>query len=187
MLARLRAADRPLEVGEREEDALESPVPADETDGRHRPRVELLVPIAMSPESHEALLAFGAKRSQEPYTREDLDSLAAIASSLALLLEGPTPMPDRLGSVFEECPRCGSCYDSGVSVCANGQVPLVTVGMPRTLAGRYHLEQRLGRGGMGKVYEAVDVALREELRRRRRHHDGQGARPRRRQAARRQR
>ena len=159
VLARLRAADRPLEVGERVEDMPESPVSGDETDGPHRPRVELLVPIAMSPESHEALLAFGAKRSQEPYTREDLDSLAAIASSLALLLEGPTPMPDRLGSVFEECPRCGSCYDSGVSVCANGQVPLVTVGMPRTLAGRYHLEQRLGRGGMGKVYEAVDVAL----------------------------
>ena len=159
VLAQLRASDRPLEVGDRDEDALEPTVPGDEAGARHPPRVALLVPIAMSPEFHEALLTFGAKRSQEPYTREDLDSLAAIASSLALLLEGPTPMPDRLGSAFEECPRCGSCYDSGVAQCANEQAPLVAISMPRTLAGRYHLEQRLGRGGMGKVYEAVDVAL----------------------------
>ena len=124
-----------------------------------RPRVELLLPIVMDPARHEALLAFGPKRSQEPYTQEDLDSLAAIASSLALLLEGPTPVPGRVGSAFEECPRCGSCYDSGASRCTNEQAELVPVGMPRTLAGRYHLEQRLGRGGMGKVYEAVDVAL----------------------------
>lgn len=161
VVAQLRAADRPLVVGDSEaadEGVSEAPA-GSATDGQHRLRPQLLVPIAMDPTGHEALFAFGANKSQEPFTKEDLDSLAAIASSLALLLEGPTPAPDRLSSVFEECPRCGSCYDSGAALCVHEQAPLVPIAMPRTLAGRYRLEQRLGRGGMGKVYAAVDTAL----------------------------
>ncbi len=92
-----------------------------ETDPRHRPRVELMLPIVMDPAGHEALLVFGPKRSQEPYTREDLDSLAAIASSLALLLEGPTPVPDRLEQCLRGMPAVRVMLRLRVSLCANEQ------------------------------------------------------------------
>jgi hypothetical protein len=59
----------------------------------------------------------GVKRSEEPYAREDLDLLVAIASSLALL-EKPSPAGAPRSNAFEECPQCGVCYDSGVTQCS---------------------------------------------------------------------
>jgi hypothetical protein len=159
LAARLRAAAGPVEsTGEDADwsDPWRSGVQTDEADP---PRLHLFVPIAMGAARHEAMLALGPKRSEEPYSDDDLEMLEAVASNLALLLDAPTPAPDRLSSEFEECPQCGTCYDSGAARCANEQAGLEPIGMPRTLAGRYRLERRLGRGGMGTVYAAVDVAL----------------------------
>src|SRR5262249_55468341 len=60
---------------------------------------------------------------------------------------------------FQECPACGRCCEPGSRTCSADGAVLSTVHLPRTLTGRYKLERRSGRGGMGTVYEATDIAL----------------------------
>jgi len=97
---------------------------------------------------------------KSPYSGEDPHLLVAIAASLAILLEktaarATLPRAD----ILEECPQCGLCYDSDSTQCKREGARLVPVILPRLLEGRYNLERRLGRGGMGTVYCASDKLL----------------------------
>ena len=84
--------------------------------------------------------------------------MLGITSSLALLLE-QSPVPDTTRGGFEECPQCGTSYDSGSGRCTKEGAKLTPLPYPRLLARRYRFEQRLGEGGMGRVYQAFDTEL----------------------------
>ncbi len=85
-------------------------------------------------------------------------------SEQAAAQRAPSPQPspsegERELEGLEECPACGACYDAGTGRCADDRTLLQPASLPRTLAGRYRIERRLGRGGMASVYAALDTTL----------------------------
>jgi eukaryotic-like serine/threonine-protein kinase len=157
MVTLVRALDTSAPISLAESGWLWQQLPQADRDFLHNSRIDLLVPVAVAEGQTEAMLVMGAKLSEEPYSREDVGLLENVAAAVALLLvRGPAGLP---GRAFEECPRCGLCYDTGTTNCEVEGATLKLVASPRLLVERYRLDKRLGQGGMGKVYRATDVSL----------------------------
>jgi len=156
LMSAFRLFAKPLQISLAESGWLRQQLPAEDTNFLRDARIDLMVPIAIAPHGREALMVLGLKKSEEPYGSEDQELLSGIGSALALLLE--RPVTSALGG-FEECPRCGLCYESGMGRCGNEGAQLTRMLFKRLLTSRYRLERRLGRGGMGTVYKATDTSL----------------------------
>ena len=159
LAALMRATEKPLDGLLTNSSWFERRLHREESQWVRRARIDLLVPVAIAAGRKEVLLALGVKRSEVPYTREDQELLEAIASSLGFLLEQTGAGGKPSAEMFEECPECGACYDFASAKCAADGAALTPMHLPRILVGRYRLERRRGRGGMGTVYEAADSAL----------------------------
>ena len=147
----LAVLGRPLVVGSGAPRSVFDELPEDERRALVALETELLVAVAGPGDTVEALLALGMKRSEEPFSSEDLDLLAAVALNLKSLLPR--------SATTEECDSCGASYATGTGRCTADGTVLVRSETPALLADRYAVERRLGRGGMGTVYAARDLQL----------------------------
>jgi serine/threonine protein kinase len=96
------------------------------------------------------------------YTLADREFLSAVASTVGLAFDSlklrashvtPTAEP-----AARECDGCGSVYGSEMGRCRCGRA-LSDGAVPYVLRGVFRFERRIGAGGSGVVYRAVDLGL----------------------------
>jgi serine/threonine protein kinase len=108
------------------------------------------------------VLLLGPKKSQLAYDDADRALLQSVGSAAGLALDRlrrtPPPQPTDLAPAAWECVECGRVSGSRIVECACGGL-VQRASVPESLDGRLRFISRIGVGGMGQVYKAVDVRL----------------------------
>jgi serine/threonine-protein kinase len=177
LVSMLGWSPEPLDVFFEDPRAAIRRLPAAEQAWLQNAGIALLVPIAGEDRSLVAVIAVGARKSEEPFTAEDRELITSIASQVGLALDvarlrerlarpgaAATDLTTRIiepPAGMRECPQCGRCEEpDGPELCPADGAALVRVpGVPRVIDRKFRLDQRIGRGGMGSVFQARDVRL----------------------------
>jgi hypothetical protein len=152
-------------------------LPQSEKDWLARLGTRLIVPMTGTDGRLGGLFLLAQKRSEIPYTARDRELLETLADEIAIVHENVrlkerverdrrikqevlARIDGREFNLLKECPQCGACYDYATQICLKDQIELTpSLPVERTIESRYRLEQLIGKGGMGAVYEATDVRL----------------------------
>jgi hypothetical protein len=128
----------------------------------------ILLPLRGAGDELLGVVALGEKRSELRYSDEDLTLLAAVGSACGLAIDRVLASArDSSGDdgrsadpAARECVECGLVIAADASACICGGL-LQRAAAPHTLADRLQFLQRVGAGGMGVVYRAVDLRLQQ--------------------------
>lgn len=184
---RIPETSRILQLVEESRRPLDYPLPRGfDLPGAEREWLErlgtcLIVPITGGRQRLVGLLLLGEKMSEEPYTPTDRNLLEVAAAQMGIVHERVW-LKEQIGeerrikrevlvhlaetdvNLLKECPRCGACFDSAARACdGDGTELTLTLPVERAIDGKYRLDRRIGKGGMGAVYEATDLRLNRKI------------------------
>jgi len=164
----------PLDVDTSDPASALARLPEHEREWLATVRARLIVPLLAGGGALIGLLTLGDKRSEAPYSPEDRALLKIVAAAAATAVEqhlrhsshDSTSAPRAVESVRDstdepgrECLRCEFVLKSSAETCQVCGGRLSVAPIPKMLCGKFAVERRIGSGGMGVVYLALDTSL----------------------------
>jgi heme exporter protein D len=134
-------------------------------------RIRYLFPLHDAEARVVGLIVLGDKRSELPFSRDDRGLVAAVGASAELTIayyhlcdpslqqQINTPQESLADRLASECPACGWIGEGTEILCERCAHALVESLLPRVIHGKLRVTDRLGTGGMGTVYSAIDLVL----------------------------
>jgi hypothetical protein len=134
-----------------------------------REGIEVLVPVLSGRKGRSllAVVAVNGRGNALAFSRDDVRLLRAAAASASLACDAlaadadaryaGAAAPEEVGAQCTRCRRVEAwASDSGLCECGAAREPSA---LPKRLLARYEISRRLGAGGMGVVYHAIDLTL----------------------------
>lgn len=126
---------------------------------------EMLIPILILENQLLELIVVGRKKNGDDYSEQDLTLLHEFAdvykAALGKLIAAGHTREQLFMKPFEagrECANCSQIYAPPLDVCSACDSELEEAPLPHSIK-THEVRERIGEGGFGQVYRAVDTAL----------------------------